>query len=315
MPGRNANANLYRYSVNGQEDVDEISGVGNHTTAEYWEYDTRLGRRWNLDPKPQISTSDYACFGNNPVIFTDPLGDKIDRTSYGGVNASRKERRQIRREIKWERKNIAGFEEKFQAMKADPHTLYSFENNFTMTDENRQKAYASRAIGPDNMVEIADSRKIGKDLILQKMGYISRQSREGDAHWDLKIQSIQSTISSTNPDWSTEIETKMKFIDGAKLTINLVLLSGFKADLYIDGKFHSAIADIYQPPSPTSDPTDAEHHWETSNVVIDYNISPKISKMTDVKIRITANDSGSEVHAEGYIFRNKIAKAKVYLSK
>jgi hypothetical protein len=42
----------YRFGFNGQEKVNEIAGVGNHNTAEFWEYDTRLGRRWNLDPKP-----------------------------------------------------------------------------------------------------------------------------------------------------------------------------------------------------------------------------------------------------------------------
>src|SRR5690606_26059713 len=43
--------------------------------ALFWEYDTRLGRRWNLDPKPQISISDYAAFGNNPIWYNDVLGD------------------------------------------------------------------------------------------------------------------------------------------------------------------------------------------------------------------------------------------------
>ena len=42
----------YRFGFNGQEKVDEIAGAGNHTTAEFWEYDTRLGRRWNRDPEP-----------------------------------------------------------------------------------------------------------------------------------------------------------------------------------------------------------------------------------------------------------------------
>jgi hypothetical protein len=65
----------YRYGFNGQEKVDEISGTGNHNTALFWEYDTRLGRRWNLDPKPQISISDYSVLGNNPLINTDVLGD------------------------------------------------------------------------------------------------------------------------------------------------------------------------------------------------------------------------------------------------
>jgi hypothetical protein len=61
--------------MNGQEKDNEIAqGI---YTAMYWEYDSRLGRRWNLDPKPQISISDYACFANNPILFTDPNGDEV----------------------------------------------------------------------------------------------------------------------------------------------------------------------------------------------------------------------------------------------
>lgn len=76
MPGRSFSSSDYRYGFNGQEKVDEISGSGNHNTALFWEYDTRLGRRWNRDPKPNPSVSDYACFNNNPIWNTDVLGDK-----------------------------------------------------------------------------------------------------------------------------------------------------------------------------------------------------------------------------------------------
>jgi len=65
----------YRCGFNGQEKVDEISGSGNHNTALFWEYDTRLGRRWGIDPKPIVGYSSYACFKNNPIIYRDLLGD------------------------------------------------------------------------------------------------------------------------------------------------------------------------------------------------------------------------------------------------
>jgi hypothetical protein len=52
-----------------------VAGNGNSYTAEYWQYDSRLGRRWNLDPKPNPSISYYACFGNNPILITDINGD------------------------------------------------------------------------------------------------------------------------------------------------------------------------------------------------------------------------------------------------
>ncbi len=68
-------AENYRYGFNAQEKVDEISGSGNHNTAEFWEYDTRLGRRWNLDPKPVEWESGYAVNRNNPIWYDDPEGD------------------------------------------------------------------------------------------------------------------------------------------------------------------------------------------------------------------------------------------------
>ena len=64
-----------RFAFNGQEKTDEISGVGNHTTALYWEYDTRLGRRWNLDPVKKPWQSDYSCFSSSPIWKVDPNGD------------------------------------------------------------------------------------------------------------------------------------------------------------------------------------------------------------------------------------------------
>jgi len=50
---------------------------GSSYTAEFWQYDSRLARRWNQDPKPNTSISNYATFANNPIIFNDPLGDTI----------------------------------------------------------------------------------------------------------------------------------------------------------------------------------------------------------------------------------------------
>lgn len=65
----------YRFGFNGQEKDNEIYGDGNATTAEYWEYDPRLGRRWNTDPKPVPYESNYACFRNSPILMNDPDGD------------------------------------------------------------------------------------------------------------------------------------------------------------------------------------------------------------------------------------------------
>jgi len=81
MPGRKfAQANSsYRYGFQSQEKDNEISGAGNSYTAEFWQYDSRLGRRWNQDPKPNPSISNYACFGNNPIFNIDIKGDTTYR--------------------------------------------------------------------------------------------------------------------------------------------------------------------------------------------------------------------------------------------
>lgn len=78
MPGRNFSSENYQFGFNTQEKVDEISGSGNHNTALFWEYDTRLGRRWNLDPKPIVGVSDYAVMNLNPIMYSDVKGDSAD---------------------------------------------------------------------------------------------------------------------------------------------------------------------------------------------------------------------------------------------
>jgi RHS repeat-associated protein len=65
----------YRYGFNTQERVFEINK--DHYTARYWEYDSRLGRRWNVDPKPTVGFSVYACLMNNPILWNDIFGDVV----------------------------------------------------------------------------------------------------------------------------------------------------------------------------------------------------------------------------------------------
>jgi hypothetical protein len=67
----------YHYGFNTQEKDDEVAGDNNSYTAEFWQYDGRLGRRFNIVPRPNPSLSNYACLGNNPIKFSDLLGDTI----------------------------------------------------------------------------------------------------------------------------------------------------------------------------------------------------------------------------------------------
>gem|GEM_PF-1773382 len=83
MKGRSYSEDAYRYGFQGQEKDGEIAP--GHYTAEYWEYDSRIGRRWNQDPKPNPSISNYATFANNPIWFTDVLGDSSVVNNKGGI--------------------------------------------------------------------------------------------------------------------------------------------------------------------------------------------------------------------------------------
>ncbi|MDI9320181.1 MAG: hypothetical protein QM530_06845 [Phycisphaerales bacterium] len=67
----------YRFGFNGQEKVNEVNGIGNHNTAEHWEYSPRIAQRWNPDQKPQIGVSDYSVFNGNPIFFNDKEGDIV----------------------------------------------------------------------------------------------------------------------------------------------------------------------------------------------------------------------------------------------
>jgi hypothetical protein len=70
-------ADGYRYGFGGHEKNDEINGSGNHLSFGDYGYDSRIGRRWNVDPLsnkyPNISP--YSSFNNNPIIYKDPDGN------------------------------------------------------------------------------------------------------------------------------------------------------------------------------------------------------------------------------------------------
>jgi hypothetical protein len=76
MPGRKFSASSsasYRYGAgNGQEKSTEINE--DSYTAEFWQYDSRIGRRWNVDPVVKDDESPYLVYGGNPVVMIDPDG-------------------------------------------------------------------------------------------------------------------------------------------------------------------------------------------------------------------------------------------------
>ena len=74
MPGRSYELNTHRFGFNGQESDNEIYGGKQSYTAEFWQYDARLGRRWNIDPIQHPSLSPFSTFAGNPIRWRDPMG-------------------------------------------------------------------------------------------------------------------------------------------------------------------------------------------------------------------------------------------------
>jgi len=64
----------YRYGFNGQEREQQLNQ--SVTSAEYWFYDGRLGRRWNVDPVLYPWNGGYTCFNSIPILYADPNGDQ-----------------------------------------------------------------------------------------------------------------------------------------------------------------------------------------------------------------------------------------------
>ena len=73
MEKRSFASSEYRFGFNTQEKSTEIEE--DTYTAEFWQYDSKIARRWNNDPKPNTSISVYAAFANSPIMLIDHLGD------------------------------------------------------------------------------------------------------------------------------------------------------------------------------------------------------------------------------------------------
>ena len=77
MLGRTwSSGSSHRYGFNGQELENEVYNSGQTYSAEFWQYDARLGRRRNVDPltKQFPGVSPYSCFNNNPILYVDYSG-------------------------------------------------------------------------------------------------------------------------------------------------------------------------------------------------------------------------------------------------
>lgn len=77
----------YRFGGAGGQEKDNEIFKGAYT-AEYWEYDSRLGRRWNIDPLTYPWQSSYCVFNNNPICFVDPQGLEGDKPQNGDTRTT-----------------------------------------------------------------------------------------------------------------------------------------------------------------------------------------------------------------------------------
>ena len=82
----------YRFGFNGQEKDDELYGDGNNCSSESWQYDTRLGRRWNIDPLTYKYPwqSPYLTFDGNPIRFIDFNGKEAKEAPIRAVKEMKK---------------------------------------------------------------------------------------------------------------------------------------------------------------------------------------------------------------------------------
>ncbi len=78
----------YRFRFNGQEKDEKIYNNQSTTTALFWEYEGRIGRRWNRDPVVKSWMSSYHSFSNKPLINIDPNGNNDEVYINGSKNAT-----------------------------------------------------------------------------------------------------------------------------------------------------------------------------------------------------------------------------------
>jgi RHS repeat-associated protein len=187
MPGRSfSSGSKYRYGFNGQEKSTEINESS--YTAEFWQYDARLGRRWNVDPVTKTHESPYACFSNNPIINVDPHGDsdstatspnggsftlpesaKVTKQSFAYTNASGVNFQHSDGAVEsfnWQDKEYkANYNSKtgeftgYKAQLGESHNFQKIDFSYGPIDKLIERVMASSSSGPSNPLEEYRARR------------------------------------------------------------------------------------------------------------------------------------------------------------
>ena len=169
----------YPSGFNGQERDDEIAGVGNFNTALYWEYDTRLGRRWNVDPEidQKPDQSSYSCLYNNPIIMIDPFGNL--ETEFKDANG----------------KTIKNVDDGSNAV---------FQETGKGTDKHYEYKGYNEKLGGKNEVNITTAIQEQQDMNNTNPSLQENAQGQGETHCNQATQCIMKTISSTETDPNTK---------------------------------------------------------------------------------------------------------------
>ncbi len=86
MPGRTLSTEDYRFGFNGQENLDDIKGVGKTVDFGSRSYDSRIGKWLRVDAyfNKYANLSPYSSFENNPIVVMDLNGDTTVYFSQSG---------------------------------------------------------------------------------------------------------------------------------------------------------------------------------------------------------------------------------------
>ncbi|MDX2304500.1 MAG: RHS repeat-associated core domain-containing protein [Microscillaceae bacterium] len=102
----------HKFQFNGVEKEEEFGLMWNETT--YRSYDLQLGRWHQIDPKASERESPYTGFANNPVSYSDFLGDIVKKER--GEDVSKEDHRRMKQAIRYLRKNSESFNKMYKDM-------------------------------------------------------------------------------------------------------------------------------------------------------------------------------------------------------
>ncbi len=118
---------------------------GTSYAAEFWQYDPRTARRWNLDPVRYPFQSSYSTFNNDPIRYMDP----------NGLYGTKAEAKQMRREAK-----AAGL---------NPRKVYKASNQWGFNTSEGESVVGNfkRTFFGESSSCVQDASDLGEDHIFQ----------------------------------------------------------------------------------------------------------------------------------------------------